>query len=107
MTFTATVTGTNPTGSVNFTDGGTSLGGCATQALTGGDGNLPHQQPRRRQHSIVANYGGDGSNAGSSSTALSQTIIPADQTISFGALADRSLAARRSPSVRRHRRGWR
>ena len=35
VTFTATVTGVAPTGSVNFTDGGTSIAGCSAVALTG------------------------------------------------------------------------
>src|SRR6266545_3373080 len=35
VTFTATVTGNNPTGSVNFKDGATSIAGCSAVALTG------------------------------------------------------------------------
>ncbi len=35
VTFTATVAGTNPTGTVNFKDGGTTLTGCGTAALAG------------------------------------------------------------------------
>src|SRR6185436_18252484 len=92
VTFTATVNGNNPTGSVSFTEsgnpicaGGTLSGSpatasCSTSSLGGGS------------HSIVATYAGDGNNAGSSSTPLSQTISPIDQTITFAALADRTLA---------------
>ena len=35
VTFTATVTGNNPSGTVNFTDGGTSIAGCAAAAAGG------------------------------------------------------------------------
>ena len=35
VTFTATVAGSNPTGSVNFKDGGGSITGCSAVALTG------------------------------------------------------------------------
>src|SRR5215831_297648 len=35
VTFTATVVGNNPTGSVNFTDGAISIGGCSAIALSG------------------------------------------------------------------------
>src|SRR6185503_1458811 len=35
VVFTATVLGTAPTGSVNFTDGGTSIGGCSIVPLSG------------------------------------------------------------------------
>src|SRR5207302_404185 len=40
VTFTATVAGTNPTGSDTFTEGGTSIAGCAAVALSG-VGNTP------------------------------------------------------------------
>ncbi len=49
VTFTATVTGTSPTGTVAFTGGGIST--CATQALTAGHGDLHHRGPRRGRRS--------------------------------------------------------
>jgi len=83
VTFTATVTtaGTHlPTGTVTFNDNGTALGSpvalngsqvatFATSTLTSGT------------HSITAVYGGDSSNAGSTSAVLSQVIVPPTFTI--------------------------
>src|SRR5207248_679942 len=78
VTFTATVTGTNPTGSVNFQDGATSISGCAAVALTG-SGNIrtatcSTSSLAAGTHSIVATYSGDAGNMGSTSVALSQVV---------------------------------
>jgi serine protease len=84
VTFTATVTGNAPTGTVNFKDGGNSIANCAAVALTGaGDVRTAQCQTNgltAGTHSIVATYGGDGNNATSSSPALSQVINPANGT---------------------------
>ncbi len=79
VTFTASVTGSNPTGNVNFTDGEASISGCAAVALTGAAGNTrsaPCSTSALTQgtHSIVASYGGDSGNAASASSALSQVV---------------------------------
>src|SRR4030095_6549592 len=84
VTFTATVTGTNPTGTVNFKDGGVSIASCGAVALTG-SGNTRSAACSTSGltgggHSIVATYGGDGANAGSSSSTLSQTVNKAAST---------------------------
>jgi len=78
VTFTASVTGSSPTGVVNFTDGGSTIAGCATVAL-GGAGNTrtaacPTNALPSGLHSIVAAYGGDANNSGSSSAGYSQTV---------------------------------
>jgi hypothetical protein len=78
VTFTATVAGTNPTGNVNFKDGANSIAGCAAIALSG-SGNTrtaacSTSSLAAGSHSIVAVYGGDPGNAGSSSLVLSQVI---------------------------------
>ena len=78
VTFTATVTGTNPTGNVNFIDGGMSIAGCAAVALSG-TGNArtaacSTSSLSAGAHSIVAAYGGDAGNAASTSAPLSQVI---------------------------------
>jgi len=72
------VTGFSPTGSINFTDGGVSISGCSAIALAG-SGNTRTAQCSTSAlsgttHSIVANYGGDISNNGATSTALSQVV---------------------------------
>ena len=77
-TFAATVTGSAPTGSVSFSDGGSVITGCAAVAV-GGNGNARTAACSTSalaigSHSIVATYSGDTGNAGSSSAALTQTI---------------------------------
>jgi serine protease len=78
VTFTATVTGTAPTGSVSFSDGAIAIAGCASQALTGsGDtrtATCVTSALALGTHSIVATYGGDGNNPSTSSPPLSQVV---------------------------------
>ena len=76
--FTASVTGSSPTGSVNFTDGESSIAGCAAVTLTG-SGNTRSAQCStgaltQGTHSIVASYGGDSGNAASASAPLSEVV---------------------------------
>jgi Bacterial Ig-like domain (group 3)/Gametolysin peptidase M11 len=78
VTFTATVTGSNPSGSVTFTDSGASIAGCIAVALSGA-GNTKTATCSTSSlaagaHSIGANYGGDAVNAASSSAAISQSV---------------------------------
>jgi len=78
LTLTATVTGAGPTGTVNFTSDGTSIGGCAAVPL-GGSGNTKTATCSTSTlsvgvHSLVASYGGDAANSASSSAALSQVV---------------------------------
>ena len=77
--FTATVTGNNPTGTVNFTDGGTSIAGCSAVAVTAWYGAARTAVCSTSGlavgvHSIVANYAGDAGNLPSASAPLSQVI---------------------------------
>src|SRR5205085_2881824 len=95
VTFTATISGNNPTGSVNFTDGGTSIAGCGAVAVSG-SGNTRTAACSTgtltaAAHSIVASYSGDGANTASISSALSQTISKASSTT--------SLATSQTPSL--------
>ena len=78
VTFTATVAGISPTGSVNFKDGSTSISGCSTVALAG-TGNSRTAQCTTSTlatgtHSVTAAYTGDASNLASTSAALSQGV---------------------------------
>ncbi|MDQ6618091.1 MAG: Ig-like domain repeat protein, partial [Pseudomonadota bacterium] len=78
VTFTVTVNGTAPTGSVNFSDGGSSIAGCSAVALTGSGNSRTAacntSSLSAATHTILASYSGDAANAGSSSSALSQVI---------------------------------
>jgi DNA-binding beta-propeller fold protein YncE len=70
VTFTVTVSGTAgmPTGSVNFTDGSTSLAGCSAVALTSGTATCSSSALALGSHAISAAYSGDAAyNAGTSS----------------------------------------
>jgi hypothetical protein len=98
VTFTATVTGTNPTGSLAFTDGGNAITGCNSVALSG-SGNVrtaqcPISALSQGTHSIVAAYAGDAGNAASSSSPLSQVVNAAGSSnvalASNGAVASAS-----------------
>ena len=78
VTFTATVTGSSPTGTVDLADGGSALSGCTGLALTG-SGNTrtaacTTSSLAAGTHSIVATYSGDAANAPSTSAALSQVV---------------------------------
>jgi hypothetical protein len=78
VTFTATVAGSNPTGSVNFKDGATSISGCSAIALVG-SGNSKTAACSTSAlsvatHSITAAYSGDTGNLASTSVALSQVV---------------------------------
>ena len=85
VTFTATVTGSAPTGSVGFTADGSTLAGCSAVALATGSANSKTATCSTAglavgTHSIVATYGGDANNSGSSAT-LSQ-VVNSDKTTS-------------------------
>jgi len=71
ITFTATVSASSATGSVQFFDGSTSLG---TMPLSSGKASLTTSALGGGKHSITAVYSGDGNFAGSTSAVLSQTV---------------------------------
>ncbi|HTR59784.1 MAG TPA: Ig-like domain repeat protein [Casimicrobiaceae bacterium] len=79
VTFTATVTGNAPRGTVAFTDGGNTINGCGAVSLPKRGGTRAAQCRARTltvgTHSIGATYSGDGANNGSSAT-LSQVVNP-------------------------------
>ena len=71
VTFTATVTGTSPTGFVEFRERGAALG---TASLSGGIATLTTSALARGSHPLVAAYGGDADDAPSVSPLLVQVV---------------------------------
>jgi RHS repeat-associated protein len=79
-TLTASVTGSNPSGSVTFKDGTTILG---TGTLTAGSASLSYTFTIAGAHSITAEYAGDSNNAASTSVAAALTVNPAATSTSL------------------------
>jgi Bacterial Ig-like domain (group 3)/FG-GAP-like repeat len=71
LTFTATVTGFAPTGTVSFTSGATTLG---TVAVTNGTATLSASFGAAGTYSVTASYAGDVENQPSTSNAVSITV---------------------------------
>jgi hypothetical protein len=74
VTFTATVTGSSPTGTITFKDGTTTL---ATAPLSGGQATFTTSSLVPGSHSITAVYGGDANNLPSTSSPFIQTVSQA------------------------------
>ena len=78
LTFTATVTGSSPTGSVSFYDGTTLL---ATATLSSAQASFTTTTLASGSRSITARYAGNTANAPSASSALAIEILPQAPTI--------------------------
>src|SRR5205085_1029097 len=76
------------TGNVTFFDGGNSLGSAALNQ--NGQATFNTSTLSVGSHSITASYEGDSTSATSTSSALAQVVGKADQTITFGQLANKS-----------------
>ncbi len=89
LTLTATVSGSGgtPTGTVTFLEGATTLG---TGTLSNGQATLTTLTLSVGSHNLTAQYAGDSTFASSTSSALTQTMNKADQTITFGTLANKT-----------------
>jgi hypothetical protein len=74
VTFTAAVSGSGPTGTIDFTDGGSSISACSAVPIGGGSAKCTTSALGPGTHSIVAKYSGDSLNAASQSVALSQVV---------------------------------
>ncbi len=83
VTYTATVTGASPTGTVQFTDSGSALGAPVT--LSGGAASVTTSYTTAGGHSISASYVGDGNNTAATSSALSVTVVPRATSTSVAA----------------------
>jgi large repetitive protein len=83
VTFTATVTGNAPTGTVDFLDGATPL--CSALALAGAQATCTASALSVGAHSITAVYSGDANNVASTSAPITQTVNPAATLTSVSA----------------------
>ena len=77
LTFTVSVTGASPTGTVTLTSGSTTLG---TKTLTGGSATVPVSFAAAGTYPVTANYSGDTNNLASASGPVSVTVTPAATT---------------------------
>jgi hypothetical protein len=94
VTFTATITGgASPTGSVGFTDSGTFIAGCNAVVVSAAKATCTTSTLAVGTHSIVGTYGGDASNAGSASAALSQTVNTGSGSINVALAANGGVAS--------------
>ncbi len=82
VTFTATVTGATPTGTVTFKDGATAL--CSAVALTTGQAQCISGALAVGSHSMTAVYSGDSTNANSTSSIVNQVVNKANTTTVIG-----------------------
>jgi Bacterial Ig-like domain (group 3)/FG-GAP-like repeat len=74
ITLTASVFGTNPTGSVSFAANGNAL---RTEALVNGTATLPTSFANAGSYMVTATYAGDSNNTASTSSPVGITITPA------------------------------
>jgi hypothetical protein len=84
VTFTATVSGSAPTGTVVFSDGATAVAGCTAVALVG-SGNARTATCATAAlavgtHTITAKYAGDAANTTSTSPGLAQSVTSTTTT---------------------------
>jgi hypothetical protein len=96
VTYTATISVNSPgsglpAGTVNLKDGGTTITGCATQTVTGGQATCTvagGYNASGGNRTISAVYSGDTNFNGSTSANFTQTVNKGNQTITFPALSD-------------------
>jgi len=94
VTYSATVSPVPDGGSVGFADGGTTISGCGSVAVSTTTGKATCQvtYANAGPHSIVATYSGDTNFAGSPSTTLNQVVSQTDTTTGLQSSANPSTA---------------
>jgi Bacterial Ig-like domain (group 3)/FG-GAP-like repeat len=83
LTFTATVTGAHPTGTVTFVNGTTAIG---TATIANGTATLATSFAAINTYSVIANYAGDSINLPSTSNAVSIVVSIPDFTLTTQAM---------------------
>jgi hypothetical protein len=84
VTFTATITGSSPTGTVTFSDGALPVAGCSGVTVSGGTATCQISTLTPGTHPITASYSGDTANRPSSTSApLSQVVNMATSSTSI------------------------
>jgi DNA-binding transcriptional regulator YdaS (Cro superfamily) len=76
VTFTATVTGDVPTGTIAFKDGAATIAGCGAVALASSQAQCMTSSLALGSHAVTAEFGGDSRNAPSASAALAHFVSP-------------------------------
>ncbi|NYF88946.1 FG-GAP-like repeat-containing protein [Tunturiibacter empetritectus] len=84
LTFTATVTGATPTGTVSFASNGKALG---TASIINGSATLATSFATASTYPVIANYAGDTNNTSSSSNAVSIVVAPVSSTTTLSVSA--------------------
>jgi hypothetical protein len=74
VTFTVAVTGSSPTGTVNFQDNGSSIAGCSAVALSGGTARCTTSALAAGTHPIRGWYSGDANNSAGIAGPITQTV---------------------------------
>jgi Big-like domain-containing protein/VCBS repeat protein/FG-GAP repeat protein/exosortase sorting signal-containing protein len=75
VTFTATVTGFNPTGTVNFMNAGVTITGCGAVTLAAGSAQCTTSFASAGTKGITADYSGDAANTTSSATLAGGQVV--------------------------------
>ena len=75
VTFTATVTGVSPGGSINFKAGGSTMTGCGSVSLTSGSASCVSTFSTAGTYVITAEYSGDTNNVASTGTLSGGQIV--------------------------------
>jgi hypothetical protein len=88
VTFTAAVTPSAATGTVNFEDGTTSISGCSAVRLSGGSATCAVSTLTAGTHTITAAYSGDSTYAGSSTSSLTTSNLIANPGFETGNFTD-------------------